>query len=267
MRKLVAILGLSLLTLAPSASAQSSDGTRFEGNYAISFRGISNVGRFSLNVHFLGDNYAANATRRVTSGLARTFLSNSQDYAYSVRGARVGAGLRPATYEHSGGRRGRIVRASFSANDVVTTGEPNTPSLGNPDCTPGQSCYQATVAQRRGTVDQVTALAMMLISDGDPCARTIPVYMDGRSRFDFVMRPNGTQNVNIAGYRGDAIRCSVTFRPIAGFSDPQEEEQLTFLFARQSNGMYVPLRLQMPTDDGMVVLQARNFTLTGPRPN
>lgn len=272
MRKPIAVLGqfllaFALLIMGPAAHAQSSEGTRFEGNYSIRARGIDNVGRFSLNVHFLGDNYAANATRRVTNGLARTFLRNSQDYNYSVRGTRVGAVLRPSAYEHSGGRRGRIVRAAFSAADVVTTGIPNAPSMGNPECTPGQSCYAATPAQRRGVIDQVSAMAAMMITPNDPCARTLPVYMDGRSRFDFVLRPNGTQRVDIAGHRGEAIRCAVTFRPIAGFSDPQEEEQLTFLFARQPNGMFVPLRLEMPTDDGLVVLQARNFTLTGPRPN
>ena len=46
--------------------------------------------------------------------------------------------------------------------------------------------------------------------------------MDGRSRFDFVMTPNGNVNVNSRAYQGPGVRCRVQFRPIAGFGDPQE---------------------------------------------
>ena len=44
-------------------------------------------------------------------------------------------------------------------------------------------------------------------ASGDPCTRTIRVYMDGRSRFDFVLTPNGRVNVNTAAYQGEALRC------------------------------------------------------------
>jgi hypothetical protein len=82
------------------------------------------------------------------------------------------------------------------------------------------------------------------------------------------MAPNGRQNVNIAGYRGQAYRCRVAFRPIAGFSDPQEPATLTFLLAPLPNGMYAPLRIEMPTDDaGVVTLEARQFSARGQRPS
>jgi hypothetical protein len=108
-------------------------------------------------------------------------------------------------------------------------------------------------------MDQVSAIASMVVAQGDPCNRTIRVYMDGRSRFDFVMRPNGTQRVNSRAFQGEAVRCAVQFRPIAGFSDPQEAAGMTFLFAKQANGLQAPLRIEMPTDDGLIVLEAKSF--------
>jgi hypothetical protein len=105
----------------------------------------------------------------------------------------------------------------------------------------------------------------MVIAQGDPCSRTVPVYLDGRSRFDFVFRPNGQVAVNNSAYQGQALRCSVDFRPIAGFSDPQQAATLTFLFARTSSGMYAPIRIQMPSDNGLVTLEARQITVNGAR--
>jgi hypothetical protein len=122
----------------------------------------------------------------------------------------------------------------------------------------------ATAAQRRNTMDQISAIASMITASGDPCQRTIRVYMDGRSRFDFVLTPNGRVNVNTPAYRGEALRCRVEFRPIAGFSDPQETEVLTFLFAPTPSGMYAPVRIEMPTDDvGIARLEARRLSVNG----
>lgn len=260
MKKLFAglalVLSFAAMAPAPAAAQSGAAATTFTGEYRVRARGIT-AGSFTLSATFQGANYTVTASRRLT-GLARTLMGDSQDYTYSVRGARTGVTLRPAAYRHQGGSRNRLVEAAFANDDVVTTATPRM-GMGTPP---------ATREQRRGVVDQLTALALMMITDGDPCVRTVRVYMDGRSRFDFIMTRNGTERVNIAGFRGDAIRCRVTFRPIAGFSDPQESEQLTFLFARQSNGMYAPLRIQMPTDDvGIVTLQAHEITLTGPRPN
>jgi hypothetical protein len=123
----------------------------------------------------------------------------------------------------------------------------------------------ATPAQKAGAVDQVTAIASMVAASGDPCARTLRILMDGRSRFDFVMSPAGRVNVNTRAFRGQAIRCAVQYRPIAGFPDPQTPATLTFLFAPTTGGLYAPIRIEMPTDVeqiGVAVLEARSFTVS-----
>ena len=58
-----------------------------------------------------------------------------------------------------------------------------------------------------------------LTATGDPCSRTLRIYMDGRARFDFVLTPNGRVNINSRAVRGPGVRCRVQFRPIAGFGD------------------------------------------------
>ncbi|GAM97538.1 Mll3551 protein [alpha proteobacterium U9-1i] len=261
MKSPFAALGLSLglIALAGPASAQSAQaataGPRVEAVYSAHARGM-NVGDFTYNFSQTGQTYEVSAARR-TTGIARSLLGSQQDYSYSVRGAVAGNGaLRPQAYTHRGGRRDRVVRSTFSADDITTTSEPRM-GMGNP---------AATQAQKRGAVDQLTAIATMITASSDPCSGTVKVYMDGRSRFDFVLTPNGRVNVNTAAFQGEALRCSVQFRPIAGFSDPQEAATLTFLFAPTSSGLYAPVRIEMPSDDvGVIRLEARRLTVNGTR--
>jgi hypothetical protein len=258
-----AVFGLGLMALAGSATAQTADRS-FEARYAVFARGVE-AGDFNFSFRQTGATYEASATREM-KGLVGSLLNRSQDYTYSVSGAVATDGaLRPAVYQHQGGRRredrpnGRLIRATFTANDVVTTSTPAGMGMGNPPATP---------EQRRNTVDQITALASMVTSSTDPCTRTIRVYMDGRSRFDFVLTPNGRVNVNTRAYRGEALRCRVLFRPIAGFGDPQEEQTLTFLFAPTPSGLYAPISVEMPVDDDSIRvarLEAHRIIINGAR--
>lgn len=236
----------SAQTPAPAAAARS-----FNAVYSVSGKGIQ-AGDFNFGVKFEGGAYEATASRRMT-GLVRTLVGSAQDYRYSSRGQITAQGLQPTAYRHQGGKRNRVVDVAFTGGAPVTTANP-VMGMGNPP---------ATDAQKTGAVDQVAAIASMVSATGDPCGRTIRVLMDGRSRFDFVMSANGRVNVNTRAYRGSAIRCSVQYRPIAGFPDPQTPATLTFLFAPTSNGLYAPIRIEMPTDVeqiGVAVLEARSFT-------
>lgn len=262
MRKFAAALAVfGLVAMAGSAGAQTGERT-FEGAYAVIARGID-AGDFNFRFRQTDSTYEATATREM-KGWVGAALNRSQDYRYSVRGTVAADGaLRPTAYEHQGGRRrddrpnGRLVRAAFSANDVVTTSVPTGMGMGDPPATP---------EQRRNVIDQITAIAAMVTATGDPCARTLRIYMDGRARFDFVMTPNGNVTINSRAYRGPGVRCRVQFRPIAGFGDPQEPATLTFLFAPTSSGMYAPVTIEMPTDGvGVVRLEARRLTVNGQR--
>jgi hypothetical protein len=251
-----ALLVLGMAALSGPASAQSANRS-FDATYALIGRGME-AGDFTFRFRQTGNTYEANATREM-KGWIGSALRRSQDYNYSVRGTVAADGtLRPSAYQHQGGRRrddrpnGRLVRATFTSNDVVTTSVPAGMGMGDPP---------ATAEQRRNVIDQITAIATMVTAGDDPCSRTLRIYMDGRSRFDFVFTPNGNVTINSRAYQGPGVRCRVAFRPIAGFGDPQEAQTLTFLFARTDNGMWAPITIEMPTDGfGVVRLEARRFT-------
>ena len=261
MRSLLAAAMTLGLALAGPAAAQSGNRS-FDATYTVHARGVE-AGDFEFSFRQTGPTYTATANREM-KGWVGAALRRSQDYNYSVNGSVAADGsLRPTQYQHQGGRRredrpnGRLIRATFSANDVVTTATPGNPNMGDPP---------ATQAQRRGTIDQITAIASMVTTSGDPCSRTLRIYMDGRSRFDFVFTPNGAVNIDSRAFQGPGVRCRVQFRPIAGFSDPQEAATLNFVFGRTASGMWAPVTIEMPTDGvGVVRLEARRLSINGTR--
>jgi len=256
-----ALLGLGFVALAGSATAQTAD-RNVVATYTVIARGVE-AGDFTYTYRQTGNSYQATANREM-KGWVGAALQRSQDYTYSVNGTvNADGSLQPRQYQHQGGRRredrpnGRLVRATFSANDVTTSSVPVGMGMGDPP---------ATAEQRRGVIDQISAIASMMTTDGNPCSRTLRMYMDGRSRFDFVFTPNGNVNIDSRAYRGPGVRCRVQFRPIAGFSDPQEPATLNFLFAQTSSGLWAPITIEMPTDGvGVVRLEARRVTINGTR--
>lgn len=222
--------------------------------YNLIARGV-NVGTGVYSYNFTDNSYSGSASHRI-SGLFRNVVGTRQDFNYSVNGSVGSDGrLRPRSYRHQGGKRNRVVNVDFGASAVTTTANPPM-GMGVPPATP---------AQRLNTVDQVTMMASMMTVASDPCNQTVRVLLEGRTRFDLVLRPNGNQNVSLTGFRGSAIRCSVRFTPIAGFPDPMDATNMTFLFA-PTNGVFVPVQIQMPTEEaGIARLEARRVTINGTR--
>ncbi len=235
-------------TASASPAAQTASGQNLTVSYAIRVKGI-NAGDFTFSMRQDAGQYDGRAERRAT-GLVRSLVGKQQDFVYTASGRMTPAGPQPQRYQHSGGKNGRIVNVAFSADDAVTTATPQM-GMGNPP---------ATKAQRAGTMDQVSMFVALATATGDPCTRTLPIFMDGRMRFDFAMRPAGMQKVHGGAWKGQAFRCAVRFTPIAGFGDPQETAELTFLMAPLSNGLYAPVQIEMPSDDaGVITLEARSL--------
>lgn len=262
MRKLAAAcIGFALAALAGSAAAQPAAPERsFRGTYTIVARGMQ-AGTFNFQFAQSGGGYDVAAQRRL-SGVARRVMGANQDFSYSVRGVVSGGVLRPRAYQHQGGRRsadrreGRLVRVRFSGDGVTTVATPPMP-MGNPP---------ATTAQKRGAVDQLTAIASLIAANGNPCGRTVRVFLDGHARFDFVLAAGSAVQINTPAYRGAGVRCAVQYRPIAGFTEPQEPATLQFRFARTSTGIWAPVHIELPTDaTGLVRLEARVLTVNGAR--
>jgi hypothetical protein len=245
---------LAIPVVATAQSAGPGDVQSVAIQYNLIAKGI-NVGTGNYSYTFSGNNYRGTASHRLT-GLARQLAGSRQDFNYSVSGIIDSNGnLRPRSYRHQGGSRNRVVNVDFGDRAVTTTATP----------TMGMGVPPASASQKLNTVDQVTMMASMMTVASNPCNQTVRVFLEGRTRFDLSLSPGGSQNVNLSGFRGSAIKCNVRFTPIAGFPDPMDATNMTFLFA-PTNGVFVPVQIQMPTDEaGLVRLQAQRITISGTR--
>lgn len=82
-----------------------------------------------------------------------------------------------------------------------------------------------SVEQAEGAVDPLAALVALAFTPvppgQDPCDRRVPV-LDGRRRFDLVLKPEGLEYVRKNGpgrFKGDAYRCRVEQHKIAGYKE------------------------------------------------
>lgn len=244
-----AAAGFALVFASHAAMAQPAQPPQsLKALYSVSAKGLT-AGEFNFDLTLDAGAYTASATRRMT-GFVRTLVGDAQDYRYATRGRITALGLKPTAYEHQGGKKDRLVRVAFSDGHPTTTAVPEM-GMGDPP---------ATRAEKQGSIDQLTAIAAMVTGGANPCAGTLKVLLDGRSRFDFAMSGSETITARTRAYRGSALRCRVAYRPIAGFSDPQEPATLTFLFAQGESGLNVPIRIEMPTDDvGVAILEIKSF--------
>ncbi|MGE3302105.1 MAG: DUF3108 domain-containing protein [Hyphomonadaceae bacterium] len=247
----IAALACALLGAGVAASAAQEERV-FTAAYTVHIGPLQ--GDFDLRFAVRGERYEATATRR-SRGLARTLVGDKQDYRYAANGAVAATRLLPAAYEHQGGRRNRLVKVAFDGAAVTTTASPAM-SLGEPP---------ASAAQKEGAIDFLSFFVAAALAPGadQPCQRTLRVF-DGRALFDMALAPAGREKVSTPAWSGQAYRCSVQYTPIAGYRDPVKPATLTFLFAPRQDGVFAPLRIEMPTEDaGVVRLEARKFTVTG----
>lgn len=133
---------------------------------------------------------------------------------------------------------------------------------------------EATPEQMKGAMDPVSAVVAVLSRGSQGCTGSIPAF-DGRRLYNLVLDNKGEEvlpqtDYNI--YHGPAIRCEVTFQPVAGF--PVREQRAGFWNARDNSDKRNPLiiwiahpqpglplfavRVQSATNLGTIVAQLRS---------
>jgi hypothetical protein len=112
---------------------------------------------------------------------------------------------------------------------------------------------EVPAALRRDTLDPISAVLSLVrrLADSGSCKGEVAVF-DGRRRYDVSTRDLGRTTLeasDIAPYGGPAIRCGITFRPIAGFwrkarGDRSEDAQVdVFLAPSTASTPPVPVRV------------------------
>jgi hypothetical protein len=232
-------------------------------HYTLSLAGLA-IGEGDWSVEIGKDRYSTQSNGRFF-GAWRVILGS--DIAASARGAAVQGRLAPTSYA-----------ANFSWDDEVEDvqmafrdgGVAEFATKPPPPPPPGR--IAVTAAHLRGALDPLTAGLLPVPGGGDmllpaACQRTLPIF-DGSHRFDMALSFKRRDNVSTeAGYRGPALVCAMTYRPVAGYTPGafrvgylKANHDMEMWFAPiAGTRLLAVVRISIPTMLGTAVLQATQF--------
>lgn len=254
---------LSLVVLAAAIpGANASDG-KVSAHYAVSFLGLP-LGEGTMTSTTDGVSYTTTLNARV-GGIARLFAPG---HGTAVASGRV---------------VGDRTLASSFRTEIHTRGQVETTAIGmaagnvqsvsiSPQKPPHPQATPVPDNELRGVLDPLSAGIFVTPGTGPvvaagACNRRSRIY-NGRERFDLIFSFVAVRPVEIGGYKGDAVVCSVRYEPVAGYRrDRTDHEQ-----ARQRRAEIVlvpvkglrsliPARISIQTGFGTGIAQATRLDL------
>ncbi len=148
-------------------------------------------------------------------------LFNRFDVRATSHGQIEDGAARPGSflYENNDGRRDRKVEVAWRPGEVIASSSPKFGDLGHPPATP---------AQKLASADPLTQLMRMTMAQGpDQVCHGAPLLFDGKQlyalEFDRGEAVEPTADQRALGLTS-LVRCSVTYREIAGFKPPKKHD-------------------------------------------
>ena len=166
-----------------------------------------------------GEAFTSSA-RLTTYGVLALF--RKLDMRAEGRGRLTEAGPMPGAFGHTNAAnaKARKVTAAWTGGDVVSTSQPQYPSMGDPP---------ASRAQKLEAADPLTQAMRLALTpaDGSPCRGTLKFY-DGKQRYDAALSPDGRRELEGRERRlglTAPVKCRLVYREVAGFKKKPEAEQ------------------------------------------
>jgi len=255
------VLAATALMWMPGGFARAQ--TKLTARYTLSMADIA-IGEGDWAVEIGKDRYTAQSSGHFF-GLWRAMLGS--DVSAASRGTASQGRLVPTSYLANFASDDDIndVRMMFR-DGAVSELETKPPIPAGTDRIP------LTAALLRGVVDPLTAGLMPAPAAGDvlspaSCQRTLPIF-DGSHRFDMALSFKRMDTVKAdTGYRGPAVVCTMTYRPVAGYSPgafrvgylKRNRDMEMWLAPVAGARLLAVFRISIPTMLGTAVLRATEF--------
>lgn len=255
------MIAILLLAIGPALwqSAVAAAPLSVRTEYSVSIRGIP-VGRAELRADIVDGRYALAFSGGVR-GLARLF-SDAETTAHAS--GRVAADrLQPDEYTHVWIEDDETESVDMRFAGLGVTDIALDPPRNNPE-----RYVPITAEQKADALDPVSAF-LWPAADGGPavCARRLPL-IDGKRRFDITL--SFDREVSFAtrdgSYSGAAVVCHFRYRQIAGHRPGKksslflaDSDDMEVWMAPAGNGLVAPVRIQVRTRVGRIVLEATGF--------
>lgn len=251
---------------APSDSQTQGSNSTIQLVWQVYLGGF-NLGNIGLKSSFSGNGYSA-VSKLKTAGVVNSFYEAIIDA--SSTGTVAGNALLPKQYNSNTNneKQNQKVDLTYTPAGIQLSAEPAY----------NVNRFPVTDEQKKGTLDPLSGIVFALSgvskSSSKPCGDTVRVF-DGRRRYDIELKFDGNDKVKSdAGYSGPAVKCTVTYKQIAGFKPNLNKGRalpvITAWFATidsASGGpikkFLVPVKIMTETPYGVALGHARKITVDG----
>jgi hypothetical protein len=247
-----------------AAQAQQSDSypARVQASYDVAFNGIK-VGAFDFTSTQQGGAYTLNGNSQLS------LLFGAIKWRGDAQASgKVASGVpkpQAFSFTYQGGKKAGSTKVAYSGDTITQV-------LHDPPKEPKEGTVPVQPAHLKAVLDPMSAvMALTKGTDGNPCARRIPVY-DGKVRFDLLLSPRGTVQLTEqkpSGQPGTGYVCRVKYVPISGHKADEETKYMSgsdgievILRPIPSANAFVPYKVTIPTMAGPATLTAKRVDIT-----
>jgi hypothetical protein len=256
------------LTAALFCAGGAAQAETIKAHYALSLMGLSIGSAFASGV-VEPQTYRVDISMR-TTGLAN--LVNNTKGAATASGGLSTLGPSPSSYANttSNNDETRTVRMSLASNAVRAVEV-------RPEPWDVDARIPVSESNKKRVVDPVSALIMSVPPGQDltgpaACDRTISVF-DGVTRFDVALSYAGARAAQTKGYSGPVVVCAARYTPISGYRPDskstrymaENREMSVWLAPLPEARVVVPMRIEIRTGAGQLVIDAADFEITSRR--
>jgi len=243
-----------------AGNAAPADGAALRSEYATSLYGIV-LARSTFESRIEQDGFEISG-RLSSSGVAKIFDDTRANARSSGRLGTDGPLPRSYDVDYTSGDKKKKTTIAFANGAVVST--ENTP----PVRTNRKDWIKVEQQHLSGVVDPISAALVRAASPADVCNRTIRVF-DGALRADLHLTPAGFGTTSVSGYKGDTVKCTVRFEPVAGYrrnnksiAFMRKTSDIAIAFAQVgTSGVYAPVEATVGTQVGTIKVEAVRFEM------
>lgn len=253
-------MGLAL-ACAVSLSPIAANAAQYKSEYSLTVLGFR-VGKSAFDTNIGKNSYTINGSLSA-AGVVRLFDSTSGTLTAKGRFSKKGVTAQSFDVRYKEGKESKRTTISFSKGNVSRF--ENTPKTRK-----GGDWVELKKSDLRKVMDPMAAILVPAKSLREVCTKTLKVF-DGAMRADFPMRYVRTIPFSTRGYKGDAVTCRASFKPISGYNRSKKDIvwmrdkgsfEISFVPVG-STGLYAPVVAKIGTRLGTAVIRARRFeTLT-----
>jgi hypothetical protein len=238
-------------------SPQGANAAQYKSEYSLSILGFS-IGKSAFQTNIDNDSYSIKGSLNA-AGVAKLFTSTSG--TLTAKGTRSSNKLTSQSFDvrYKEGKTAKRTTMSFSQGNVAKY-------TNNPKIRERGDWVKLQKGHLKKVMDPMAAILVPANSLREVCNNTLKVF-DGSMRADFQMRYVRTIPFRTKGYRGDAVTCRASFKPISGYDRKKKDVvwmrdkgSIEVSFAPVGNtGLYAPVVAKIGTRMGVATIRAKRF--------